>query len=716
MELTKPKASLWVTVGILVSAILLAVILSAIPVFETLELKLLDFRFDIRGPISVENSPIVIVAIDDQSDMSTPDRWPWPRYYYAHIVENLLEAGAAVVGIDVIFDQTDSYNPQSDSLLAAALANNDNVVIIGKIERISDKVENFIPPHPLFSNAADWGLAGVESDEDGFYRRYLIGGEMYRDSLYNSFAGEVLRKYLKSEHLQTYRPENENFEIGDYRIPKYDASSMLINFSGPAKTFTYYSFDQVVDDEDFDLRDEFDLDSFDSPGMPELDIPPGLKYSGLLKEKIVLIGSTMQELHDNFPTPFLEYKTPDGDLVKAEMPGVEIHANAIQTILTQNYLKTPPGYVLYIFLVLCAVIVYLITRWLHAGWGGALTILFLAGYFVLVFLAFINLNMIFEFTSPALTIVFSFIGITLHNYLLTQKEKKVIRGAFAHYVPEKVVQEIINNPDKLSLGGEERVVTVMFSDVAGFTSISEMMTPRNLVQLLNEYLTAMTDIIIAHNGIIDKYEGDAIMAEFGVPVHYPNHAYMGCKAALKMQKELNRLRRQWLDQGKPDIQARIGLNTGEVIVGNMGSRDVFDYTVMGDHVNLGARLESANKSYGTKIMISEFTHEFIKNDFYTRPLDLIRVKGKQKPVEVFELMAEKSEEIAPAVKEQIDFYVAGMNAYRQREWDKAIDYFEQCLNLLPDDQPAQIYRTRCIEFRFNEPPADWDGVITMREK
>jgi adenylate cyclase len=318
--------------------------------------------------------------------------------------------------------------------------------------------------------------------------------------------------------------------------------------------------------------------------------------------------------------------------------------------------------------------------------------------------------------TPVLVVLFGFIGHTLYQYLLAQQEKKMLRGAFAYYVPEKVVEEIIKNPEKLTLGGEERVVTVMFSDVAGFTSISEKLTPHALVVLLNEYLTAMTEIVIRHNGIIDKYEGDAIMAEFGVPVDFPNHPQAACRAALEMQSVLKDLRKKWAEENRPQLKARIGINTGEVIVGNMGSQNVFDYTVMGDHVNLGARLESANKFYNTYIMISEFTQEHVKDDFYTRPLDLIRVKGKEKPIEVFELISDRNVKLSSQYLEMLELYSKGIQSYRKQEWREAIDVFEYCLKLYPEDQPSKLYRRRCIDFRLNSPGKEWDGVFTMTEK
>jgi adenylate cyclase len=310
----------------------------------------------------------------------------------------------------------------------------------------------------------------------------------------------------------------------------------------------------------------------------------------------------------------------------------------------------------------------------------------------------------------------SFVGHNLYHYILTQHERRMIQGAFSHYVPAKVVSEILENPDKLQLGGEERVVSVMFSDVAGFTSISERLTPAELVNLLNEYLTEMTEIVLAHDGIIDKYEGDAIMAEFGVPVHFDNHAFMACSAALQMQKKLAYLRQKWQKEGKPLLKARIGINTGEVIVGNMGSKNVFDYTVMGDHVNLGSRLEGANKFYGTYIMISEFTYDEIKDDFYTRELDLIRVKGKEQPIKVFELIASKRERINEKFLEMLNLYAQGLEYYKSQQWDDAINCFESCLKLVPEDTPSTEYRSRCIEYKFNSPGPDWDGVTVMTEK
>jgi adenylate cyclase len=704
--------------GIVILSVMMAMVLGYMDSFQTLELRLLDLRFTLRGPQEVEDSPIVIVAIDDQSDESTPHRWPWPRSYFAHVVENLEEAGAAAIGIDVIFDQADKYGEEYDDEFAAVLKKYDNIVLAGKILKTFDGnkiISTIIPPYEKFITNSAWGMVALTADIDGFYRSYLFG-QSYHDSLYPSFAAQILKQYIPELKNSELTSDDEFYYLGNLNIPKNNPLSMLINFKGQAFSMPYYPFDNILDDEDFDLLEDFDMDIFSDSGDVELEIEPGLKYSGKLKNKIVLIGATMQELHDNFPTPFLEFRSQDGDLVKAEMPGVEIHANALLTVLEKNYLQQLPGKFNFIILLLLAIFVFFITQYQHTGWAAVSAIVLALLYFVISIILFVNNHIVLQMAAPLFVVLFSFIGYTLYQFLMTQKEKKMLRGAFAYYVPEKVVQEIIANPEKLALGGEEREITVIFTDVEGFTSISENLTPAELVLLLNEYLTAMTDIVLKNDGIIDKYEGDAIMAEYGMPVHYKDHAVKACETALEMQEELSRLRKKWAAEGKPQLKARVGINTGEVIVGNMGSNTVFDYTVMGDAVNLGSRLEGANKVYKTYIMISEFTYEHVKDYFYTRPLDLIRVKGKSQPIAVYELRGKKDKPMSQADIDFCELYNKGIEAYKNQNWDDGIDHFESCIKLKPNDYPAELYRSRCIDYKFKGPGVDWDGVMTLTEK
>jgi len=310
----------------------------------------------------------------------------------------------------------------------------------------------------------------------------------------------------------------------------------------------------------------------------------------------------------------------------------------------------------------------------------------------------------------------NYISVVTYNFLAERKQKAMIRGAFAQYVPPAVVGELLKNPDMLTLGGEERVMTVIFTDIAGFTTISESLTPTELVELLNEYLTAMTNIVLDYDGIIDKYEGDAIMAEFGAPLPDDDHALKACFTAIDMQKRLAELREKLLAEGRPELRARVGINSGPMVIGNMGSSRIFDYTVMGDNVNLSSRLEGANKAYGTYIMCSEATRMMVENDIITRELDMLRVKGKTEGVLVHEILAKKDDSLSETRKQAVDVYLQGLTAYKERRWDDGIELFNKALSFDPEDSPSSVYIGRCEEFKKNPPPDDWDGIFTMRTK
>ncbi|MEE9117897.1 MAG: adenylate/guanylate cyclase domain-containing protein, partial [Calditrichia bacterium] len=265
-------------------------------------------------------------------------------------------------------------------------------------------------------------------------------------------------------------------------------------------------------------------------------------------------------------------------------------------------------------------------------------------------------------------------------------------------------------------GGERKVCTVFFSDVAGFTTISEQMTPEALVKLLNQYLTEMTNIIFEYDGMLDKYEGDAIMAVFGAPIAHGNHAYKCCAAALEMQEKLVLLRNLWSKQGKPQLHVRCGINTGPMIVGNMGSEARFDYTVMGDAVNLGARLEPANKEYGTLIMIGENTYKMAKDQIIVRQLDLLRVIGRKEPAKVYELVGLSEKGISEQKNQVIQFFDKGMENYLLQNWDMAVKYYKQALSIDPMDGPSKRYIARCEQFLETPSGEGWDGVFTMKTK
>lgn len=708
----KDKTRFFMIAGVLgVIFTLFALSATNFSAFESLELKLLDWRFHLRGEKSVKENPIVIVAIDDQSYEGVGDVWPWRRDKYAHIIGNLNRAGAKVIGIDVVMDIPRYDAPEADQMLSDTLAKYHNVVLVGKYEinKKSKMLSSPVVPYEKFlhsdsNDPTPWGMVSMATDADGIYRRYLP----YQKD-YPSFALAVAAKYWgisSDEFIDTDTELNSEKVV----IPYLNSKDMLIDYAGPAYTYRYFSFADVVDDETFDLKEDFDLDYFDD-----------LLDEGIFKDKIVLIGATLEELHDNFPTPYLtkrqrNEKTGDMEVGELETPGVELHANALENILDGHFYSRFPGITQIWLLIAVSLIIFLITWYGRVWYAIPVYLLLTAAYVYASIWAFENKMVLLEMTPAILSFTLVFASTTITGYVLSLKEKREIKGAFSHYVPADVVDDLLANPDKLTLGGEERYMTVIFSDVASFTSVSEKLTPQQLVGLLNEYLTAMTDIILEHKGIIDKYEGDAIMAEFGAPVYYPDHAQQACRAALRMQEKLAEMRVKWKEEGRSELRARVGVNTGNMVVGNMGSREVFDYTVMGDAVNLSSRLEGANKMYGTYIMISEFTYEWVKDEFYTRPLDLITVKGKTKPVGVYEVMGEKNKEVPDHLTDLIAHYTLGYGQYMERNWDAALDHFKKSLEILPDDPPSKVYIERCENYKVNPPPEDWDGAFVMTTK
>lgn len=304
-----------------------------------------------------------------------------------------------------------------------------------------------------------------------------------------------------------------------------------------------------------------------------------------------------------------------------------------------------------------------------------------------------------------------FVGLVIELQIAISRDQAFIRKAFSKYVPEKVINELLAHPELLKLGREERELSVLFSDVENFTTISEKMSPTLLVSVLNEYLTEMTNIILAEGGIIDKYQGDGIMAEFGAPIPALNHADMAVRAGLKMQCRLRELRDVWKAKGLSELRCRIGINTGPMVIGNMGSHQVFDYTVLGDSVNLASRLEGANKKYHTFLMISEFTYKQLTPGlFRTRVLDVIKVKGRSKAVKVYEVYGETSEPIDPKELSYYQTYQEAFEAYLLKDFSTSQEKFLLALSLKPNDLASREMLSRIDFLNPDNLPAEWDGV------
>jgi len=322
-----------------------------------------------------------------------------------------------------------------------------------------------------------------------------------------------------------------------------------------------------------------------------------------------------------------------------------------------------------------------------------------------------------NFTVPISTLISNFGLVALYRALVEEKEKRKVRGAFQYYLSPEVIRRLLQNPELVQPRKNE--VTVMFSDIRGFTSISEKLDPQELALLLNQYLTNMTKIVFDHSGTLDKYIGDAVMAFWGAPFVEPGHAIRACRSALQMMSRVAELREQWRTQNKPDLDIGIGLNTGVASVGNMGSELRYGYTAMGDAVNLASRLEGLNKEYRTHILVSETTYAAARDTrLIFRELDLLRVQGKMQPVTIYELLASHDTLIdgAGELAARLEMFARGRACYQTRQWRESQIIFEKLLERWPDDGPSRTFWKRCQDYLFDEPESNWDGVFVMSHK
>jgi adenylate cyclase len=329
--------------------------------------------------------------------------------------------------------------------------------------------------------------------------------------------------------------------------------------------------------------------------------------------------------------------------------------------------------------------------------------------------AFRQWGLVLAATPALLAVGLGYISSTTYHFIQERNKRLLIKSMFSTYVNPQLVDQLVNDPSKLVLGGKREELTVLFSDIAGFTTISEDQAPERLVALLNEYLSEMSAIIFANRGTVDKYVGDAIMAFWGAPLPEPDHAYLACRSALEMRRALEELNKRWNAAGRPPLRARIGLNTGPMIIGNMGAARKFNYTVIGDSVNLASRLEGVNKEYGTGLIVSEWTYGAVRERISGRRLDRIAVKGRSAPVTIYELLEERSGrsgDLSAGVAE----YEAGLELYFGRRFREAAEAFARVLQLRTDDPPARVFLARATEFAANPPPPEWDGVYVMRRK
>ena len=739
--------------GIAISIALIVSLLLLFGAFRSLELKTLDARFQWRGPQDVSSSDLIIIAIDDQTFKSCRDRYPYPRDYYATLVENLNEVGVKLIMFDIQFTEPDFKNPKGDSVLAVAVEDAGNVILAGKVAREFTRgglYQYADEPLPiLLETGSDWGVVGEMQDPDGFTRRYLIF-ELYNEEYIYSLGTRVFfkEKGLPSEPIFSFQDgyfvfsdslgENVQRILGHRGSRGYE-QTILTNYYGPTSTFPTYSLSSVLDDVDFDLRDEEDTDyleifkrnSFlplelrivflsDSTNQVEaftaLALGDTERVSSIIdsenpfKDKVALIGVSLEELHDNKYTPFYNYGR-----VRRLMPGVETHAHAIQTMLDGKFITTLPTLTNILFIFLLSILTVNIVLFARPVIGGLISLVFCVGLIAITLWIFIH-NAVWIYLTPLIvTVVASYGGDVIYLFLSEQKEKKKIRGMFSTYMSPKVLKYLEDHPDAFSLSGEKREATMFFSDVQGFTTISESLSAEELSIVLNKYLSPMTDILMQYDGYVDKYEGDAIMCDFGVPMEDPEHAWKACHAAIDQQEKLKSLRQEIKKEHGVDIYVRMGVNSGVVSAGNMGSAQRFQYTVMGDAVNQASRFEGANKQYGTYLMVGEETLKRAKDYIEVRILDKLVVKGKLIPITVYELLAKKGEIVGEQSKVR-EHFTDGINFYWDREWDKAIKKFGDAIAVNGEDPPSKIFIERCEIYKVNPPGDNWQGEFVMTTK
>ncbi|MFH1582124.1 MAG: adenylate/guanylate cyclase domain-containing protein [Pseudomonadota bacterium] len=723
--------------------------LQGISFLDLMELKTIDLRFEARGQISP--GPDVVLAVIDEKSISKEGKWVWPRSKIANLVTKLSKAGAKVIAFDIGFlepddkkivntineiqrtihnhdirkKEIDNYlknlkqQANNDQLLADAIRNSAAKIVLGYFfhtdsTESSHISENQISSHKnnisgskykfiryasgtaqniplieagtpqsnieIISTATDYcGFFNMLPDKDGVVR-WMPGVFKCMGTLYAPLSLITVSAYLESPISMNIGEYGvERVQIGKLMVPTDELGRILINYRGAGKTF---------------------------PHIPVTDILSNNIADTVVKDKIVIVGATAVGIYDLRVTPF-----------ETVFPGVEIHANVIDSILSKDFMYQPAWAAIFdiMAIVVAGLILGLVLPKAGGISGAAAGFSLFIGHIFLCQYLFSHKGLILNLVYPLSVIILVYISITAYKYFTESRQKRFIKNAFSTYLAPEVVKQLIESPEKLVLGGEERIITAFFSDIQGFTSISEGLAPEELVELLNEFLTEMTSIILKYKGTVDKFEGDAIIAFFGAPNELENQEEIACMACIDMQKRLSELREGWKISGKPELYMRIGLCTGQAVVGNMGSKTRMDYTMMGDTVNVAARLEGVNKIYGIYTLISETTYNESGNKIIAREIDSINVVGKKKPVTVYQLLGYQKD-IDEHMNKTIDNYSNGLYAYRNQDWEKAGSFFKMVLELTPDDGPSKVMLLRCDEYKINPPPKDWDGSFTMKTK
>jgi len=702
--------------GLLVGAagVTVALLLWVLGWLDTWEAKTWDWRASLLANPGPATDSINIILLDQNSlDWGKKESgwvWPWPREVYGALINYCRRSGAKAFAFDVLLTEPSSYGVEDDAVFGKAVSEFGNLagtVFLGRSTgsetkwpvdfsqpslRIGELDKWLISTHPeeivfpratipipeLGHNAAVLCNVHLDPDPDGIYRR---------SRLFSVFDGKSfpflgLGAYLAVHPETPVRIETGRLVVGEKAIPIDDAGTTVLRFRGPSGTHRTYSAAEV-------LQSEFRFLEGEEPTTLDKNV---------FRDKYVFFGFSAPGLFDLRSSP-----------VDGVYPGVEIHATMLDNLLSDDFMATTPAWITITLLVVmslaCAVSASFFSSPRASVSIGAF---FIASPVVLALASYSKgLWLPLAVQEAAAVMVIALAQVV--NYATEGRQKRFIKNAFKQYLSPSVIEQLIQSPERLKLGGERRILSIFFSDLQGFTSISERLDPEALASFLNDYLSAMTDIIHDEGGTVDKYEGDAIIAFWNAPLEVPKHAVKAVRAALRCQEELSEMRPAFKERIGGDLHMRIGINTGPAVVGNLGSRTRFDYTMLGDAVNLAARLEGTNKAFGTYILISQATRDEGGDAFAVRELGRVAVVGRREPLAVYEPM---SHEAYQARQAHLEVFAKGLDVFYQGRFAEALDIFSPCRDL---DPPSAAYEKKCRTL-LESPPGSWDGVWVMETK
>jgi adenylate cyclase len=693
--------------------------LSSLTLFETLELKTLDLRFRYASHPEWADTNVVIVAIDQNSldffASTRGQKWPWPREYYGLLLGFLRGAQPKVVAFDYDFSQKDEDRleldgSESDAAFADAMASSTNVVLGFSLARGeqgdqpggsliarhllpsrkdssgSGLYDRVVAPLPLFQeNAAFLGATNFDTDEDGIARQ---------SQLTYDFDTSRVPQFAFAANLKATTTPPRAVDSVLSSLPLDGDGKFLLYWygkGGPGGVFRYYSAHALI------------VSGVKMRAGLAPDVSPDL-----FRDKCVLIGGSATGLWDFKPTPFTFLEI---------YPGVEIQATLLSNLLNRHFITRTPAWGIYALAVLLAFLAALAFYRIHRVWLASLVILvLLVAYSVAAFTLFRWELLWLPLVAPLATVATTYALAAVTSYAVEGQQRRMLRRAFNRYFSPHVVADILDNSAQVELGGKTIEATAFFSDIKDFTSFAERTSPKELVHFLNQYFSVASDVILRNEAMLDKYIGDAIMAIFGAPIPRADNARVACLTALEVQEVLARYHtRPDRDPDMPVFVTRIGLHTGNMVIGNIGGRSRLDYTAIGDTVNVASRLEGVNKVFGTTIIVSETTYEQAGDAIAARPLDFLKVKGKAIPIRIFELVG-RAGTISILQADIIGAFTEGLQLYRQREFEKAVGVFTKIHEVDPNPLPSTMYLKRCGELSQQALPDDWDGVYTMTSK